>query len=299
METDENFYKILLDNLYDGIYFVDRKRRILYWNKGAERLTGYKSSEVKGKRCADNILMHINEKGVVMCTSECPLAKALIDGRLREAELYLHHKNGQRIPVLIRVAPIYSDGKIIGAVEIFTDNSSNITFRKKLKDLERLALTDPLTGLANRRYIEMKLDIKLTEKRKHKSSFGVLFIDIDHFKRINDEFGHEVGDEILRMVANTLLANSRPFDIFGRWGGEEFVAIINDVNKDELCSIAERFRLFVEKSSIIKKDKVINVTVSIGATLAKKEDSMHSLIERADKLMYMSKKLGRNRVSFG
>ncbi|RKX91215.1 MAG: hypothetical protein DRP84_11945 [Spirochaetes bacterium] len=74
---------------------------------------------------------------------------------------------------------------------------------------------------------------------------------------------------------------------------------MDDVNKDELCSIAERFRLFVEKSSIIKKDKVINVTVSIGATLAKKEDSMHSLIERADKLMYMSKNLSRNRVSFG
>lgn len=297
MMVDTEFYKRSLDELYDGVYYVDRDRKIRYWNKAAERLTGYKSSEVVGKRCSD-ILMHIDDKGVNFCKKECPLAKTTVDGRPREADLYLLHKNGHRVPVSIRVAPIRdSSGQITGAFQIFSDKSPVVTVRQRLEQCEKMALLDPLTNSPNRRYIRMNLNSRLDEMSRYGWPFGVLFIDIDHFKRVNDVYGHDVGDEILKMIAKTLLNNLRPFDLLGRWGGEEFTAIIANVNEQQLYSIANRFRLLVENSALHKESDTVRVTVSIGAAFAQSNDTMDKLLKRADQLMYHSKISGRNRVS--
>lgn len=297
MRIDKEFYKSSLDKLYDGVYYIDRTRKIKYWNKAAERITGYKSSEVVGKRCSD-ILMHIDRKGVNFCKGQCPLVKTIVEGRAREADLYLLHKDGHRVPVLVRVAPIRdSSGRIAGAVQIFSDKSPVVTVRQRLEQCEKMALLDPLTNSPNRRYIKMNLNSRLDEMSRYGWPFGVLFIDIDHFKRVNDIYGHDVGDEILKMIAKTLLNNLRPFDILGRWGGEEFTAIIANVNEQQLYSIANRFRLLVENSALPRGTDIIRVTISIGATFAQSNDTMDTLLKRADQLMYHSKISGRNRVS--
>ena len=93
-------------HLYDGVYFVDQERRITYWNSGAERLTGYRREDVLGKRCSDNILMHINDEGMNLCEKQCPLEETIIDGQPRDIEAYLQHRDGHRVPVSIRVAPV-------------------------------------------------------------------------------------------------------------------------------------------------------------------------------------------------
>lgn len=295
---NKDFYRDLLDNLYDGIYFVDRDRRITYWNKGSERLTGCKSSEVVGTRCSDNILMHINDEGINLCEGQCPLSETMADGRPREAEVYLHHKDGHRLPVLIRVSPIQdSSGQVIGAVEIFSDNSHAVAARKRIEELHEMALLDHLTRIVNRRFIEMTLQAKLVELQRYGYPFGILFIDIDHFKKINDTYGHDVGDRVLKMVANTLVKNARLFDHVGRWGGEEFLSIIINVNKNQLYSIANRFRLLIEQSAFTIKSDFIRVTVSIGGTIADPNDTVDKIIERADQQMYQSKISGRNCVS--
>jgi diguanylate cyclase (GGDEF)-like protein/PAS domain S-box-containing protein len=297
MAVDKEFYKSSLDRLYDGVYYVDRNRKIKYWNKAAERLTGYKSSEVVGKYCSD-ILTHINDKGVNLCKGQCPLTKTIADGRAREADLYFLHKHGHRVPVSIRVAPIRdSSGRITGVVQIFSDKSSVVTVRQRLEQCEKMALLDPLTNSPNRRYVKMNLNSRLDEMSRYGWPFGVLFIDIDHFKKVNDVYGHDVGDEILKMIAKTLLNNLRPFDILGRWGGEEFTAIIANINEQQLYSIANRFRLLVENSALHKEPNIIRVTISIGATFAQSNDTMDTLLKRADQLMYHSKISGRNRVS--
>ncbi len=298
IDLNDDFYKSLLDNLSDGIYFVDCQRKIIYWNKGAERISGFCADEVQGSYCWDNILKHINEQGLMLCHSICPLAATILDGQPREASVYLHHKDGHRVPVLVRTAPLYDVHRdIIGAIEIFSDNTLQSMITQRVSELEKLALLDPLTQLANRRYIEMNLHSRLEELRRYQWPFGILFLDIDHFKLINDTYGHAMGDEILRMVARTFTANMRTSDIVGRWGGEEFVAIVRNIDYQNLYNFAERLRILVAESHLIKESAVIQVTISIGGTLACADDTVESLLQRADQLMYQSKTAGRNRVT--
>ncbi len=298
MMTDEHFYKNLLDNIHDGVYFVDINREIVYWNRSAEKLTGYGSFEVVGRHCWDNILMHVNNEGISLCKGFCPLVKAMAEQRMLEEEIFLRHKDGHRLPVLVRVSPVQdSNGQVIGAVEIFSDNSPKITLIQRIEEIKKVALLDPLTHLGNRGYAENSLHGRLDEMDRYNWSFGVLFIDIDHFKKVNDSHGHDAGDKVLKMVARTLRNSVRASDIVARWGGEEFVAIFPAVTRDQLYALANKIRILVEHSSFIDGQNRINVTVSIGGALARPSDTSETLMERADQLMYQSKMSGRNTVT--
>lgn len=211
---DADFYQRLLDNLYDGVYFLDPERRISFWNRGAERITGFSREEVLGKRCAANILEHVDSEGRCLCaTSDCPAWRSMQDGQLRDCQAFLHHRAGHRVPVRIRTSPLLdADGRAVGAIEVFSENEAELAASERIGRLEQLALLDPLTGLGNRRHCEAQLQTRLDELRRYGWTFGVLFIDIDHFKQINDEFGHEAGDQVLRMVGRTLSNGVRSFD---------------------------------------------------------------------------------------
>jgi PAS domain S-box-containing protein len=124
---NNEFYKHLLDNLYDGVYFVDRDRRITYWNRAAEELTGFSADEVVGRCCFDNLLNHTDHCGEQLCHGRCPLHFTIEDGVSREADVFLCHKQGHRVSVSVRAAPIYDDqGCIVGAIEIFSDNTAKL-----------------------------------------------------------------------------------------------------------------------------------------------------------------------------
>lgn len=297
--TDDSFKRIL-DNLHDGLYFVDRKRVITYWNKAAERISGFTAAEVVGKSCADNILTHVDGHGCALCTGICPLAETMCDGKLRQSEIYLHHKDGHRIPVSVRASPLTdADGQVIGGIELFTDISHQAANELRIIELERLALLDGLTQLANRTYVEREIQAKFEEMKRFDQPFGCLFMDIDHFKSVNDRFGHDVGDDVLKFVARTLVANARPFDVYGRWGGEEFVGIIRCIGEKDMERLGNRLRSLIETSYVMHKGQRISVTMSIGATLFRKTDSSESLVKRADELLYRSKREGRNRLTLG
>jgi diguanylate cyclase (GGDEF)-like protein/PAS domain S-box-containing protein len=301
MELEGGFYKNLLDNLYDGVYFLDTERRITYWNQGAKRLTGYDSAEVVGCYCREDILEHVDDKGTQLCeTSLCPAAKTLKDGRARYEDLYLHHKSGYRVPVSIRVAPIKNpQGMVIGAVEVFSDNTPRVVSRQTIEELQKIALLDPLTEVGNRRYAEMNLRFRLAQLERYDWPFGVLFMDLDDFKSINDAYGHKVGDDVLKMTARTLSNSLRSFDVVSRWGGEEFLAVIVNIDASGLSVVSEKLRVMVERSRITFDSRNIRTTVSIGGTLAHASDNEETLIERADELMYASKAEGRNRATIG
>lgn len=300
MNLDNDSYARIIDGLQDGVYFVDKKRIITYWNKAAERISGYSAAEVVGKSCADNILTHVDSNGRCLCLSMCPLAATIADGAEREAEIYMHHKDGHRVPVLVRASTLKnSEGKVIGGVELFTDISNIQVNSLRVAELEKLALLDNLTQLANRNYIEKEIHAVFEEHKRHKVPFGLLFIDIDHFKDVNDSYGHDVGDKVLRFIAQTFISNSRPFDLYGRWGGEEFIAIIRNIIIDDLARLGEKLRVLIEQSYLVYDDKKIHVTVSIGATSVNEHDTVEILIKRADTLLYESKRMGRNRLTFG
>jgi diguanylate cyclase (GGDEF)-like protein len=161
--------------------------------------------------------------------------------------------------------------------------------------MEQLALLDPLTALPNRRHLESHIYSRLEEFRRDGWAFGILFIDIDNFKMVNDRYGHETGDRVLKMVARTLNANSRYFDVVGRWGGEEFVGVIYNVDRKSLQEIAERWRLLVEQSVLTDLDS-LGVTISIGVSQVRSGDTIDSILHRADANLYKAKQSGKNRV---
>ena len=300
MGLDKNTYERILDNLHDALYFVDRNGIITYWNKAAEQISGFTSDEVVGTSCSDNILTHVDSEGNQLCTGLCPLAATIADEKSREVELYMHHKDGHRIPVSVRVSTLPDrDGNIIGGIELFTDISNQAANELRVKELEKLALLDNLTQLANRHYVERELQSRFEETKRLNVPFGVLFMDIDHFKKFNDTYGHDVGDDVLKFVANTFVSNARPFDLYGRWGGEEFIGIIRNINGKDLELLGTRIGSLVENSYIIHQDEKLSVTVSSGATLVSENDTIQSLIKRADTLLYESKAAGRNCLTMG
>jgi diguanylate cyclase (GGDEF)-like protein len=190
-----------------------------------------------------------------------------------------------------------ASGAIVGVVETFSDDSARVSAVERANEMERLAYVDALTALPNRRYAEATLSARFNEMRRFGWTFGVIFIDLDRFKRINDTYSHEVGDRVLAMVAKTLVTNVRSFDVVSRWGGEEFLCIIGHVNQSQLDTVAEKLRALVQQSNLTLGETQIGVTISAGATQAQITDSAELLIERADRLMYLSKAAGRNRVS--
>jgi diguanylate cyclase (GGDEF)-like protein len=134
------------------------------------------------------------------------------------------------VPVSVRVAPMYyATGQIIGAVEIFTDVTAQMKVARRAAKFEKLAFQDLLTGINNRRFIDLKIRQAILEVAEFKRQFGILAIDVDYFKKINDLYGHEIGDQVLRSISRLLLSSVRPEDFVGRWGGEEFLALIADV----------------------------------------------------------------------
>jgi len=297
----DNFYEEILNSLRDGIYYLDRDRTITYWNRGAEKITGYTADQVVGRSCRDNILNHVNEQGVVLCKDHCPMAATMQDGQPREVYVYLHHAEGHRVPVLVRSTAVRDGrGKIIGAVETFSKGISPEKTERRIRKLKQTALLDPLTAIGNRRHLESRLKISMFDFHENQLPFGLLFCDIDNFKNINDTFGHNLGDNVLRMIAQTLRANIREGDTMGRWGGEEFIVVLQDIDASGLLVVGEKLLTLVRKSHLVLPDRrILSATVSIGGTLARETDTVESIVNRADGLMYQSKTDGRNRITIG
>ncbi len=298
MDTrDILFQEELLEHLFEGAYLVSKEREIILWNREAERLTGYSREEVIGHSCSANFMVHVDIGGRPLCRKGCPLQRTFASGKLVEEELFLRHKAGHRIAVLMRTLPLRNaHGETIGAIEMFRDNFVTESAADKIAELERLALMDHLTQIPNRRYLEMNLDLRFNELQRLGRSFGVLILDIDHFKEVNDTHGDDMGDEVLQMVARTLTHCSRDMDQVGRWGGEEFLVIVSLADHDQLEVIAKRFRIMVQRSELSRPAASIKVTVSVGGAVVNPGEDLAQLVKRADAQLYRAKQNGRNRV---
>lgn len=291
------FYQKLLENIAVGVYFVDRDRVIRYWNKGAEEISGYSRDEVVGRRCSDNILRHVDENGQEICLDACPLSAVICDGLTRKARVFLRHKQGHRVPVFVKGSAVYDrDGTIEGAVEVFSVNSKMLESLETIAQLREEVLRDSLTGIGNRKAAQNRLEQLLQAPNFGQPDLGLLFVDIDLFKHVNDTYGHGVGDQVLCLVARTLAAGLRHYDQLFRWGGEEFVITLPDITADRLGRIAQRLRQLVEDNALDHAGERVRVTVSVGGAIARPGDTPHSLVDRADAQVYRSKQAGRNRV---
>ncbi len=271
--VDLEIYKELMDHLSDGVFIADVNRRILYCNEAAFRLTGYKTEEIEGQICRDKGFCPIGNFAQNLCHEECPMETALRGGGIYNANVFIGHKNGCRIPVGVHIRPIRAaNGSIIGVAEILNDDSVRQEAQRKTEELERLAFLDPLTQTPNRRFVEMSLQTAMHEYQLTNSSFGVLAFDLNRLKAINDLFGHANGDRALREVAKTLAGTLRPTDTFGRWGGDEFLAVVRNVDNEALIRLAYRCVNNVAQISFpANEGKMIFPTISIGWALVRPE----------------------------
>jgi diguanylate cyclase (GGDEF)-like protein/PAS domain S-box-containing protein len=204
--------------------------------------------------------------------------------------------DGSTIWVLMNSRPIMFEGQ---PARVFWHN--DITKRKQMEDeLRRLATTDTVTGLPNRRHLLGLIDREAKRNQRYGSSFGLLMLDVDNFKNINDSYGHASGDQVLHRVAQLCLATVRDIDTLGRVGGEEFAVLVPDSTEAGTRYLAERLRRVVADTVIeIGSDCRLSVTISVGATLHRNDDgSVDATLARADKALYQAKRAGRDCIRF-
>jgi diguanylate cyclase (GGDEF)-like protein/PAS domain S-box-containing protein len=294
---DPGLSDALLQAMSEALYVVDRGRRITFWNPAAERLTGFSADEVIGRRCRDGILNHVDEEGQPLCHAHCPLLGTMLTGERHEAHLFLHHRDGHRVPVEISAAALTGpDGTIRGAVEVFHDDSRWRDTAAQLDAAQAASLTDPLTGLGNRRMLDAALQRHQSDRSRYGHPFAVLFADVDLFKGVNDRHGHDVGDQILQLVAATLHDCVRPGDTVGRWGGEEFLVIAPVATRAEAGALADRIRNLTAASWLQTGEGTLAVTLSVGAVLATDGETGSDVVARADAALLRAKAAGRNRT---
>jgi len=177
---------------------------------------------------------------------------------------------------------------------------AHIELQKANVKIEDIARHDGLTGLFNRRYVMERLEAEMIRSRLQGTPLGVIIIDIDHFKKVNDQFGHLMGDKVLRETSQVMQSNARPDDILGRYGGEEFLGVFPNTVMEGLLVIADRIRLSVQNNPIqLDTEESLNIKVSIGMACFKADrDTSTTLLSRADEALYEAKKNGRNQVCF-
>lgn len=287
----------LLNDFDEGIYFLDRDMRIQFWNRGAAELTGYSAAEVIGSRCRDDILVHLDQGACQLCHRACLLARVMRTNVSESAEVYHRHRDGHRVPVWIRAIPaVGPEGDVIGVFGVFHEQKVQSATEERLRELERQAFVDALTELPNRRYLDSALETTLYDFHNGGLPVGVMSADLDRFKALNDDFGHLVGDMVLRAVSRTLSGCARSCDVVGRWGGEEFLMILPRADATALYAAADTMRRMVGQTFLSAEGSQISVTVSMGGTLVEPGDTVARVIERADKRLYEAKSAGRNRV---
>jgi diguanylate cyclase (GGDEF)-like protein len=180
--------------------------------------------------------------------------------------------------------------------ENFNDSSHKASLEEQVQALQELALMDELTKVGNRRYANISLITKIGELKRYGWSFGIILFDIDNFKRINDAYGHEAGDEVLQTIAKTISRSIRSHNsFFFRWGGDEFFIIVSNVNRSQLFDLSERIRILISNTSVSLAGEMCQVSLSIGMTIATPDDDVQNLLSRVDESLYISKKEGKNR----
>jgi diguanylate cyclase (GGDEF)-like protein len=221
------------------------------------------------------------------------------------------NKNTQEIPIIFLTARMNSDNDIIlglehGAVDYLIKpiNHQELILRIKLhlnlkyhKDqLKELAMRDGLTSLYNHSTIYKFLESEINKANRHDYSFSIVMVDIDHFKLINDQFGHSMGDKVLKKVSSLLFESTRKEDLIGRYGGEEFLIILPHIGQNNAVTVAEKIRTTIEGTIWEKSD--IKVTISGGVYEFHKNDSSEKMIDKADQYLYKAKNSGRNKIIF-
>lgn len=285
----------ILNNTTSGIYFVTYDRQILYWNNGAEEITGFTESEIVGKKCFETPLKHLDDRGNNLCEGNCPLVEAMKKNERVEKKVWVHTKNGAVKHIIVKTIPMYDKlGRLIGAVETFDDISSVDKIEMMNKKLKKLSARDPLTNLYSKREMYFHLK-KAIAKSRRGVNMVIIFIDLNNFKEVNDKCGHLEGDRIIKEFAQKIKLVFRKEDIAfrprtSRFGGDEFVVVLEVDSSINEKTFTKRIEGIMKSLSV--KSCIGNVSMAIGITNVKPTDNVEKALKRADLAMYKSKESG-------
>jgi len=285
LELNLEIYRAVLESVPIGVYLTDRKRQILFWNTTSERITGYLGQEVIGRFCHDNLLMHCDENQVALCGCACPLARAMQDGRPQEANVFLRHKAGQRVPVRVKAVPLRDEfGVVIGAAEFFEERSFRAT-EMRCPYLRGNVSVDHVTEIPDRQAMQAALSAALEEFDVFQVAFGVLAIAIDNLDHLRRVYGCQAVSAVLYATAQTLLAGTRSDDLVGRWKENRFAELVVCPANEGLRSCAERLKRLVSLASVPWWGDRLSFTVSVGATMVRRGDTVDALLGRAEEAL--------------
>lgn len=286
-KTEEQFQR-MMNTMLDVFYRTDAEGITRYVCPAVQQVLGYSAEEIIGRPAANFYPNPADREQLKQAI--------LAHGFVRDFPGQMRRKDGQIIDISISSTIILDEeGKFAGVEGIWRD----ITERRKLeRELERRATTDELTGIANRRTILDGLTAALERFHRKHRPMVVLILDLDFFKRINDEFGHVAGDRLLKAIVRAVQHEIRTIDHFGRLGGEEFIIILEDTRREAATQIAERILHRVRHTTFdLATPHPIHMTLSIGATESQAiDETLTALLERADSALYAAKNQGRDQL---
>ncbi len=286
----ENAYKAVLEHSQKGIYIVTPDRTIVYWNPAAEQITGYSRHEILGRHCQETLLKHIDSSGRPLCELNCPLIETAVTGRERVERVTVRHKDGYRVPIRTQFIPIREMGRVVAVAELFERISSEIYDDGTISTLSYELMHDKLTGLPNAEYIRNFLSYKYSEYLMFGHNCAILFADIDKLGDFNDKYGQAYGDQLLKLIGQTLQKHVGKSDLVGHLEGGRFVGIYMFGQMKDLKRIGEKFRELVESTEIVIHGERVHPKISIGVTEAQPNDTVDKIILRAERLMRRAKR---------
>ncbi len=293
----DNFAK-LLDMINIGLLVMDRNLKVRYWNRWMELHSDIASENIVGSHIFDffpnlnNPRFLRNCKSVIKFGNFCFFSQKL-HGYLFPFKSTDYYDSGfEYMQQNCTMGPLRDENNSIQFIFISVEDVTDVaSYEKRLMELN---IKDGLTGLYNRRFLEQKLKEEMGRYKRYSRPFSIIMLDIDHFKRINDTYGHQCGDKVLQSIASTVLSHIRKTDFLARYGGEEFCCVLPETRIEQALILAERLRKAVSKIKIKYK---VKMTVSLGVAEARKGiDTPELLLKKADDALYRAKESGRNRV---
>jgi len=291
IHEDQQRFRAIFDQIQDyAIYTLDLEGRIVDWNRTLYRLGGWTAEDVVGKHVSiffPPTEFDANASGQVL-TRASRRGSVEIEGRRvrKDGSVYWGDAVVTALPDKV--------GNVTGFVVISRDISEQ---KDRQDELLRLATTDPLTGTFNRRFATERLAEAFDRHKRYASPATVLMIDIDHFKKVNDTYGHDAGDVVLQGLAKLLRAQLRGVDMVARWGGEEFLVLMPETPAEPSAVVAERILAAVRATPFAVSGGTVRITVSIGAaSFTPDVASADALVKQADMALYDAKSAGRDRL---
>ena len=276
-------FRAVVDHLDTGVYVVNRERKIVYWNHGAEVVTGYLSQEMIGRVCGDKLLVHCDEQNDELCSADCPVSDVLRDGSVHEADIYLRHRAGYRVPVRVRVVPLRNEeGRIVGAAEIFLMEPFEPMQPDRDSVLAAFGCLDLGTGLPDPGLSQAYLHEELEFFRQHQIPFGTIALRVEQMEAFQHLHGAEAANAMLRVVAQTIRHALHPQEFLGRWGRNVFLAVVPNCDRRYLEKMSSRLQQIVASAGLPWWGDVLAVSVTAGITLVCDGETMESLRERIE-----------------